>query len=103
MASVTATRSGIAAASSTVADPAAVASRCVVACLGVARAHGRLVAGTLDGVARVMGRAGSTASPDPEQGPHLVQDLGEEAGDGPVARPGQGECGDGGGNGSYQT
>jgi hypothetical protein len=82
MATVTATSSGMAAASSTVADPASGSARPVA---GRAR----------DG--------GATASADPEEGPDVVQDAVEQFGDGAVARPGQRERGDGGGDGSYQT
>jgi hypothetical protein len=82
MATVTATSSGIAAASSTVADPA----------LGPSRL-----------VAERVRDDGATGSTDPEERPYVVQDTVEQIGDGPVARPCQGEGGDRGGDGSYQT
>ena len=75
MARVIATSNGIAAASSTVADPAA--------------------ADPAPGPRRPSGggtrRQGATGSPHPEQGPHVVEDAVEQVGDRAVARPGEGE------------
>jgi hypothetical protein len=82
MATVTATSSGMAAASSTVADP---------------------VLGSTRPVAERVRDDGGTESTDAEQGPDVVQDAVEQVGDGAVARPGQGKGGDRGGDGSYQT
>ena len=82
MASVTATSNGMAAVSSTVADPPS---------------------GRRRPAADRAGIDAATTSADPEQGAHMIEDAVQEVGHGAVAGPGQGEGGDRGRYGSYQT
>ena len=90
MASVTATSSGMAAVSSTVADPASGRRRPVP---GRARAHvvGLIRAHAATAPAEPSSAEGATTSADPEEGADVVEDAVEEIGDGAVAGPGQGE------------
>ena len=106
MARVTATSSGMAAVSSTVADPASGRRRPVAERARAEGAMGPAERTPVDAATASAVRtrfAAVTTSADPEQGSDMVEDAVEEIGDGAVARPRQGERGDGGRDGSYQT